>query len=274
MLIDTHCHLDADEFDRDRDAVIGELPRAGVGAVVVPAYVGARFDHLLNVCRGGPPGALWPALGLHPCYIGQHSMQDLMLLERYLSSAGDIVAVGEIGLDRYVEEISEGEAWERQQYFLQAQLELAISYHKPVLLHVRKAHQEVLGMLSRLRFREGGIVHAFSGGIEEARRYVKLGFRLGIGGALTYDQSKRLRSVVVQMPLESLVLETDAPDMIPRQHRDPVLGGRTRNSPAYLPCVADTLAVLLGATRAEIEAVTAQNAREVLRVGAEGMQGG
>ncbi|MDP2228338.1 MAG: TatD family hydrolase, partial [Moraxellaceae bacterium] len=135
-------------------------------------------------------------------------------------------------------------------------------------LHVRKAHAEVLQVLREMKFRGGGIVHAWSGGIEEARQYVKLGFRLGIGGALTYDQSRRLREVVRQMPLEALVLETDAPDMVAAMHRQPGKG-RTRNSPEFLPSVAAELAVLKRESLETVYKVMHEQSMRVLRLDAQ-----
>ena len=246
-LIDTHCHFDVDDFDADRAEVAARALAAGVDTIVIPGYVAEYWPRLFQVCDRIAAPRLLPAPGLHPCYIARHELSHLTELEHLLQTRRDIIAIGEIGLDYFLPELKTPELKEKQDLFFREQLRLAMHYHKPVVLHVRKAHAEVIAILRELKFREGGIVHAWSGGVEEARQYVKLGFRLGIGGSLTYDQSKRLRAVVCEMPIEALVLETDAPDMIPQCHRAPG-PGRTRNSPEYLPAVVHALSELKGVT--------------------------
>lgn len=246
-LIDTHCHFDVDDFDADRAEVAARALAAGVDTIIIPGYIAAQWPKLFQVCDSFTAPRLLPAPGLHPCYISRHEPSHLSALEHFLQARCDIIAIGEIGLDYFLPELKTPALKEKQDLFFREQLRLAMQYHKPVILHVRKAHAEVIAILRELKFREGGIVHAWSGGIEEARQYVKLGFRLGIGGALTYDQSKRLRAVACEMPMEALVLETDAPDMIPFCHRVPG-AGRTRNSPEYLPAVVHALSELKGIT--------------------------
>lgn len=269
MLIDTHCHFDVEEFDADRDAVAARTLAAGVDTVVVPGYVAEYWPRLFAVCARYAQPRLLPVPGLHPCYIARHHEDDLVELERRLATHPEVVAVGEIGLDWFVADIREGEPRRRQEAFFRAQLEIAAHAGKPVLLHVRKAHADVLRVLREVRFREGGIVHAFSGGIEEARHYARLGFHLGIGGPLTYDQSRRLREVVAAMPLETLVLETDAPDMTPQSHRK-AGASRTRNSPEFLPAVARALADLRQLPLQEVIAATRRESRRALRLGLAG----
>lgn len=244
-LIDTHCHFDVDDFDADRAEVAARALAAGVDTIIIPGYIAEQWPKLFKVCDSIAAPRLLPAPGLHPCYITRHEPSHLTELDHLLQTRRDIIAIGEIGLDYFLPELREPAFKAKQDYFFREQLRLAMHYHKPVVLHVRKAHAEVIAILRELKFREGGIVHAWSGGIEEARQYVKLGFRLGIGGSLTYDQSKRLRAVVCEMPMEALVLETDAPDMIPQCHRAPG-PGRTRNSPEYLPAVVHALSELKG----------------------------
>ncbi len=267
MLIDTHCHFDVDDFDADRADVAARTLAAGVDTVVVPGYLASLWPRLFSVCASLGAPRLLPAPGLHPCYIEAHAQADLVELEDRVRTQPACVAIGEIGLDYFLDELKVPAVKARQQDFFRAQLEIAMRCRKPVILHVRKAHQDVIHILHELKFREGGIVHAYSGGIEEARHYARLGFRLGIGGPLTYDQSRRLRSVVAGMPLEALVLETDAPDMIPQPHRDPS-AGRTRNSPEFLPSVAQAMAALKGLPLAEVQAVTRQQSLAVLRLAA------
>lgn len=264
-LIDTHCHFDVEDFDADRAAVGARALAAGVDTIVIPGYIASQWPKLLDVCDNFTQPRLLPVPGLHPCYVEQHDPAHLQQLERLLQTRADIVAIGEIGLDYFVPELKSPALKERQAFFFREQLRLSMIYHKPVVLHVRKAHAEVMAILADLKFREGGIVHAYSGGIEEAKRYVRMGFRLGIGGSLTYDQSRRLRAVVSDMPLETMVLETDAPDMIPRSHRLPG-PGRTRNSPEYLLSVAQAMSVLKGIPLQDVLSVARQQSCRVLRL--------
>jgi len=253
-LIDTHCHLDVSEFDPDRDAVLSRARSAGVTAIVVPAIHRRGWPWLLAFCDRDPE--LHPALGLHPVYLEQHLDADIPALERALTERRP-VAVGEIGLDFFVRELDR----DRQQSLFEAQLEMARAADLPVLLHARKSHEQVLATLRRIRVR-GGIAHAFSGGLEEARRYRDLGFKLGFGGMLTFERSNRLRRLAAELPIDAIVLETDAPDLTVAAHR----GGR--NSPEYLPDVLAALAQVRGADPAELAAVTTANARAVLGLAA------
>lgn len=268
MLIDTHCHFDVEEFDADRDEVAARTLAAGVDTVVIPGYVARYWSRLLSLCANSSMPRLLPVVGLHPCYINEHEEVHVAELERLLQDHPEIVAVGEIGLDYLPVELKAPEIRERQQEFFRTQLALASHFHKPVVLHVRKAHADVIRILREVKFREGGIVHAYSGGIEEARLYARLGFCLGIGGPLTYDQSRRLRAVVGEMPLESVVLETDAPDMTPQPHRRPDVS-RTRNSPEFLPSVAEALARLKGLDVEEVVRATRRQSQEALRLAGE-----
>lgn len=264
-LIDTHCHFDVDDFDADRAEVAARALAAGVDTIVIPGYIASQWPKLFHVCDSFMRPRLLPVPGLHPCYVAQHEPEHLQVLEHLLQTRTDIVAIGEIGLDFFVPELKAPDWKTRQEFFFREQLRLAMTYHKPVVLHVRKAHAEVMAILADMKFREGGIVHAYSGGIEEAKRYVRMGFRLGIGGSLTYDQSKRLRAVVSDMPLEAMVLETDAPDMIPQPHRLPG-PGRTRNSPEYLLSVALAMSALKAIPLEEVLSVARQQSCRVLRL--------
>ena len=264
-LIDTHCHFDVDDFDADRAEVAARALAAGVDTIVIPGYIASQWPKLFQVCDSIQQPRLLPAPGLHPCYVSQHEHAHLSELERLLQARRDIVAVGEIGLDYFVPELKAPELKAQQELFFREQLVLAMQYHKPVILHVRKAHAEVMAILTEMKFREGGIVHAYSGGIEEAKRYVRMGFRLGIGGALTYDQSKRLRTVVSEMPLEALVLETDAPDMIPAPHRQ-AGERRSRNSPEFLPSVLAALSELKKVSPDELALIMRQQSSLALHI--------
>jgi TatD DNase family protein len=240
MWIDTHCHFDADEFEPDRQSVAERAAAAGVEAIVIPGYVASRWKHLLQVCRSITGPRLHAAPGLHPCYIHQHHLQHLEQLDALLRSF-PCAAVGEIGLDTYLPELKSPEIYQTQQRFFTDQLQLAKVHDLPVILHVRKAHADIFRILREQHFRQGGIVHAFSGGVEEAKHYYRLGFRLGIGGSLSYPQARRLHAVVAAMPLDAMVIETDAPDITPLPQREQ---GVRRNSPEFLPVVAGVLAAV------------------------------
>ncbi len=254
-LIDTHCHLDVSEFDPDREAVLGRARAVGVTGIVVPAIHRHGWSWLMEFCGRYPD--LHPALGLHPVYLERHRDADIAALEQTVAERRP-VAVGEIGLDYFVRELDR----HRQQALFEAQLEVARAADLPVLLHVRKAHEQVLATLRRIRVR-GGIAHAFSGGIEEARRYQDLGFKLGFGGMLTFERSSKLRRLASELPIDAIVLETDAPDLTVAAHR------AERNSPEYLPDVLTALAQVRGAAPAELAAETTANARAVLGLTAD-----
>jgi len=220
-LIDTHCHLDVKDFDVDRSQVLQRSRAAGVKRMVVPAVDRAHWAGLIGLCNA--EDGLYPALGLHPVFIDSHRDEDLDALQAAIAQQPP-VAIGEIGLDFYVRELDR----DRQQHFLEAQLQLAKNAALPVILHVRKAHDEVLSTLRRLQV-AGGTVHAFNGSLQQAGQYLDLGFKLGFGGMLTYQRSSKLRKLARDLPLDALVLETDAPDMTVCTHQG------ERNSPEYLP---------------------------------------
>jgi TatD DNase family protein len=250
MLIDTHCHLDAAEFDADRDAVHAAATAAGVGRIVVPGVtVNRNFRPKSKIADY--PGC-FEAYGIHPLYVDQSSPEDLSRLRSWLQQAPP-VAVGEIGLDFYVDGID----IERQTHFFVEQLKLARVFDLPVLLHVRRAVDPVLKQLRRIGVR-GGIAHAFNGSRQQADEFIKLGFVLGFGGAMTFSGSTRIRELARTLPLESIVLETDAPDIAPAW----LSGGR--NAPDELPRIAEVLAELRGLSGAEVIAATTANARRIL----------
>ena len=254
-LIDTHCHLDVSDFDGDRDPVRRRSAAAGVVAIVVPAIHAEGWPGLLALCDSGAPQdqpQLHAALGLHPVYLPQHSESDLEALEALVGRHRP-VAIGEIGLDFYVTGLDRVQ----QRRLFEAQLRIARVAELPVLLHVRKAHDEVLSALRGIRVR-GGIVHAFNGSLQQAAHYLDLGFKLGFGGMLTFARTSRLRRLAAELPLDAMVLETDAPDMTVAAHQG------ERNSPEYLPDVLHALAGIRGADPAEVAARTTANARLLL----------
>jgi TatD DNase family protein len=251
-LIDTHCHLDVEEFDPDRDAVWQRAQAAGVRQIVVPGIRTATWQQLIALCAHEP--GLHAALGLHPVFVHEHKTDDLAQLPAFLEQYRT-VAVGEIGLDYYIERPDR----QAQQELFTAQLAIAREVGLPVILHVRKAHDDVLKHLKQTRV-HGGIAHAFNGSLQQAQQYIELGFKLGFGGMLTYARSTKLRTLARELPLEAIVLETDAPDMTVASHHG------ERNSPEYLPECLAALAEVRDEDPVEVAIQTSLNARNVLNL--------
>ena len=292
MWTDTHCHLDAAEFDADREAVVARARAAGVTQIVLPAVARANFDTVRRLAH--THGFVY-ALGIHPLYVEQAHEDDLPALRDALTRHRDdarLVAVGEIGLDHFVPGLDRV----RQARFYCAQLALAQEFDLPVLLHVRKSADTLLKHLRATPVR-GGIAHAFNGSEQQARAFIALGFKLGFGGTLTFERALQIRRLAQQLPLDAIVLETDAPDIPPQwlyrtaqaraeeplsadvranvnEHekerengpeKRPENGRRQgRNEPGELPRIARSLAALRSLPLEVIAAVTAANARAVL----------
>jgi TatD DNase family protein len=275
MWTDTHCHLDAAEFDADREAVVARARGAGVSQVVIPAVEAANFDtvRLLAIEQG-----FAYALGIHPLYVMRAAEGDLAKLAEALDTHGidpRLVAVGEIGLDFFVPGIDA----DRQQHFYVEQLKLAKRAGLPVILHVRRSADQLLAGLRRVGFTHGGIAHAFNGSEQQARAFIDLGFRLGFGGTLTFERSLQIKRLAATLPQEALVLETDAPDIPPhwlyKTAEQRAAGETARNEPGELPRIAATLAELRGWTLEEAAEITSANARDALQRlrGASGVSG-
>lgn len=256
MLIDTHCHLDAPEFDADRDAVANQAKEAGVGIIVIPAVEPNNFQKVISL--SAQHAECCYALGMHPMYIDNASPGDVKrlyaLIRQELDNKSKLVAVGEIGLDFFVTQQNR----ETQEYFFAEQLKLAKEFNLPVILHVRRAIDDVLKHL-RAHKVAGGIAHAFNGSRQQADAFISLGFKLGFGGAMTYSRSLKIRELAKALPLEAIVLETDAPDIPPEW-----LGRKGRNSPNELLKIAKTLAELRGMELSQIIEITGKNAVEIL----------
>jgi TatD DNase family protein len=268
MWIDTHCHLDAAEFDADRDAVRAQARAQGVALCVIPAVERVHWAAVTQLAaRHGDAYAL----GIHPLYVPQAHDDDLLALDEALTERqGDprLVAVGEIGLDFFVPALCEPAMRERQWTFYTAQLKLAQKHRLPVILHVRRSADLLLKGL-RQHPVGSGIAHAFNGSAQQAQHFVDMGFALGFGGALTYDRALQLRRLAVDLPLEALVLETDAPDMPPHwlyQTAEQRAQGQAqgRNSPAELPRIAQALAELRGLPIEDLARASTHNAWRVL----------
>jgi TatD DNase family protein len=243
--IDSHCHFDFEIFDANREQDWQLLQKFGCAGLIIPGVKAKQWPNLISLCRDKPWGF---GLGLHPYFLDQHQEGDLQYLENSCleqlaaeqlaepNSESNLVAIGEFGLDLMLEESSHKQQVElcRQQLLIADKLSL------PVILHIRKAYDDVAAMIRRTGFSQGGIVHAFSGSYQQGMVFVGLGFKLGIGGAMSHPRANKLRTTIARLPLTSLVLETDAPDMRPAFWQGP------DNSPLSLLLLAQIVASLHG----------------------------
>ena len=258
--VDTHCHLDAPEFAADRAGVRARARNAGVKHCVIPAVEAANFDAVRELAHAGGDSF---ALGIHPLCTARVPDEEIFRLDEALAAHRDdprLVAVGEIGLDYFVPGLDA----QRQELFYREQLTLARKHDLPVILHVRRSADQLLRQLRRVRV-SGGIAHAFNGSVQQAKAFVDLGFRLGFGGVVTYERALQVRRLATQLPLSSIVLETDSPDIPPhwlyataeeREHGKP----QGRNEPGELPRIAAVLAELRGISEEELANATNANA--------------
>lgn len=251
-IIDSHCHLDFAEFDHDRETVLNNCLAQGVNTIVIPGVMEQSWQNLIDLCSTNQ--ALHCAIGMHPVFLEKHQEKHLSALDKTLSD-NSVIAVGEIGLDFYLKELNQ----EQQIFFFTEQLRLANKHQLPVILHVRKAHDQTIQLLKQHAI-VGGIVHAFNGSIQQAHHYIDLDFKLGFGGMLTYARSNKLRALANALPLNSIVLETDSPDMTVAAHRG------ERNSPEYLPQVLQALSEVRQQPIEEIALATYQNTLDVLAI--------
>ena len=266
--VDTHCHLDAAEFEGQGAAIRARAAQEGVAQCVYPAVEVANFDPVRELAH--KTGDAY-ALGIHPLYVPTAQAGDLAELDAQLTvHAQDphLVAVGEIGLDFFVPALCTHEMRERQTHHYHQQLRLARKHGLPVILHVRRSADALLAGLRRFAV-QGGIAHAFNGSLQQARAFIDLGFKLGFGGALTFERAQQLRRLATTLPLEALVLETDAPDMPPQwlyTTADARAQGQPqgRNDPTQLPRIAEVLAALRGIPVQALAEATTRNAHEAL----------
>ena len=259
MLIDTHCHLDAAEFGGTQADVVRNAKAAGIDCMVVPSVARSNFDTVRTLCEQYPNCA--PAYGIHPMYTSDAHPEDINVLRGYLQQHRP-VAVGEIGLDFFIPHYDQV----CQEHYFVEQLKLAREFDLPVLLHIRRAQDTILKHLRHFYGRGGpstglrtGIAHAFNGSRQQADEFIKLGFKLGFGGAMTYSRATKLRELAATLPLESIVLETDAPDIPPD-----FLQRGLPNEPKYLPRTAQTLAELRNESLEAIALATTANAFNVM----------
>jgi TatD DNase family protein len=253
FFIDTHSHFDAAEFDADRDAEYARARSGGVTIQVVPSITRDNFAAVAATCERYP-GCL-PAWGMHPMLIATHRPEHLADLRAQIETQRP-VAIGEIGLDFFVRELDPA----TQEHYYVEQLKIAREFDLPVLLHCRKSVDALLKHLRQIKV-PGGIAHAFNGSAQQAAEFIKLGFKLGFGGAFTWPRALHLRQLAAELPLDAIVLETDSPDI------PPVWIGRGRNAPGELPRIAAELALLRAMTTDELAQATTRNAQAVLKLG-------
>lgn len=248
-LVDSHVHLNLPAFALDADAVIERANQAGVSRMVLPATHAAAWLSIKNMCS--EHAGIYPAFGLHPVFLSEHAPQHVQTLSSWLD-ANQSVAVGEIGLDFHLEHTDK----HLQREYFARQLELAVERNLPVIVHARDALEEVILTLRRYGSLRG-VVHSFSGSQQQAENLWKLGFHLGIGGPVTYERAQRLRRIVSHMPIEFLLLESDAPDQPDASHRG------QRNEPARVVNILKCVAALRQQSEADVAAATTTNARRL-----------
>lgn len=254
MWIDSHCHLDASEFDTDRETVIAEARDASVSRIVIPAVGRMNFERVRELAHHTPGGAY--ALGIHPLFTPHAHDADIDRLRLEIESSLDdplFVGIGEIGLDYFVPGLDDA----RQTYFYEAQLRLAREFDLSVICHVRKSQDKVLKGLRTFNVRRG-IAHAFNGSFQQADAYLSHGFKLGFGGNLTFERAKQIRRLAIELPLEAIVLETDAPDIAPAWRY------KQRNTPDQVARIGEVFAALRGMTLTDCATRTSANVREAL----------
>jgi len=251
-LIDSHCHLDDDRFDQRRDEVLREATAAGIERIVVPATTAARWQKLKQVCALQP--GLYPAYGLHPWFCGEHRREHIDELDAWLASEKP-VALGECGLDFHASR----NGADRQLEIFAAQLDLARNHRLPVIVHARKALDEVIARLRRHGCR-GGVLHSFIGSEQQARQLYDLGYKIGIAATVGFERARRLRAVVAAMPEDALLLESDAPDQPGSGHRGEL------NRPAYIVEHLQVIAELRNTDPESLAMTLNQNAEQLFGI--------
>jgi TatD DNase family protein len=244
--VDSHCHLDFDVFNTQRESILLQGRNKGMMNLLVPATQSKRWNQLIALANEHNDIVI--ALGLHPYFLCDEKINTIDTLPSLIKKNTHVVAIGETGLDAMIDDVS----FDVQRDFFVKHLQLAQELQKPLILHVRKCHDEVIGLLKRYSL-NGGVIHAFSGSLQQAENYVKLGFKLGFGGAITYDRAKKLQTTFKALPIESILLETDAPDMRPTFARE------TISSPLYIPRYITIMAALRGMSEEAFSEVCLNN---------------
>ncbi len=260
-MIDTHCHIDEEAFDADREEVIARQQQSGVEAMIVPGVNAASIKTVLDVCHAHP-GYCYPALGLHPEDVKADWQEQLAIVEQAIRAHKDeLVAIGEIGLDYYWDKTYKTE----QQEVLRRQLLLARELDLPVILHNREATEDILSIVKEIVNRPSsnrqlkGVFHCFNGSRETVEEILKMGFYIGIGGVLTFKNSKLAEKLDV-VPMDRLLLETDAPYMAPVPHRG------ERNESRFMIHVAERLAQVYNCTLETVIMATNSNAKQLFKI--------
>jgi len=255
MIIDSHCHIDFDEFDTDRHQVLERARQARVEKIIVPGVSRQYWPRIRSCCHQYTQ--LYPCYGLHPYFIEQHQADDIPALKNWLMD-NPCLAIGECGLDYFIKSLDR----KSQLFYFEAQLDMALEFDLPVVIHARKSTEDVIG---QIRKRKGlkGMIHSYSGSHEQALQLIELGFYLSFGGPVTYPKASRLRKRVAQLPLQNLLLETDAPDQpVARINKN---NERPRNEPAFITDVADTIAQLHHCSTEQLAHITSQNAEHLFQ---------
>ncbi|MGO4377769.1 TatD family hydrolase [Pseudoduganella sp. RAF53_2] len=258
MWIDTHCHLDAHEFGDESLDVAAQAAEQGVGMIVIPAVDRGNFEIVRKLAHEAPNGCY--GLGIHPIFVPQAKEEDLEFMREAVAAAMSdprFVAIGEIGLDFFIPLLCEPDMREKQVFFLREQLKIARDFGLPVLCHVRKSQDQVLKHVRQIG-PAGGIAHAFNGSFQQAQAYIGEGFKLGFGGNLTFTRALQIRRLAAELPLSSIVMETDAPDIAPSWIHP------GRNTPDQIPRIAAVMAELRVADLDEVQSVTTANAAAII----------
>ncbi|MGJ7095063.1 TatD family hydrolase [Vibrio hannami] len=255
MLFDTHCHLDREELSQDIDSVLDEAELSGVSHLLVPGCGVFNWDRVekLSECQQN----IYFALGLHPYFLDKHRDDDIEELERRLKfGKSKCVAIGECGLDFYHSRESELQ----QKALLISQIKLANAYELPLILHCRKAHQELIKVLKQHPLKNSGVIHGFTGSAHQAQEFIKLGLYIGVGGSITYERANKTRNAIASIPLSSIVLETDAPDM-------PVSGYQgTPNYPKHIKEILKSLILLRKECEQTVASMVFVNSKRLFRI--------
>lgn len=262
-LFDSHCHLNFSVFDKDRLQVLSQAEKAAVSHICIPATQQVEWPSLINeseLLSQVSPVSIVTALGLHPWFISEHHPEHLNVLDTLLQQRpAGVVAIGETGLDFFDRNMTPQTKAKQLELFT-GQVELACLHQMPLIIHGRKSHDDILKVLRRCKPERAGIIHGFSGSEQQAGEYLKLGFKLGFGGGITYPRARKTRHLAATAPIGSIVLETDAPDM-------PLNGYQgQRNEPGRVKLVAECLAELRGMSLPEVAEATSHNCRTLFRI--------
>ncbi|MCW8933174.1 MAG: TatD family hydrolase [Gammaproteobacteria bacterium] len=252
MIIDSHCHIDFDAFDDDRAQVIQRANQAGIKKIIIPGVINDTWDKIISCCNEFT--GLYPCFGLHPYFTNKHQPQHLLNLKNYLDKHKP-VAVGECGLDFFLKDLDE----HQQRFYFEQQLDIALEFNLPVVIHARKSTEAVIKAIKK---RPGlrGMIHSYSGSYEQALQLIKLGFYLSFGGPVTYEKSTRLRKMLQKLPLDSVLVETDAPD------QPPVSAKNNRNEPLFILDVIESIASLHNSSTETISSITSKNAGDLFKL--------